>query len=78
MRVINKKTPRTIKKRSPASRAKAVKKYIHNAAEKASAVDADTATDSRISVEYPREAFELLSKLPKGSVDCYQAEDDGL
>jgi hypothetical protein len=31
-----------------------------------------------MSVQYPLEAFELLSKLPRNSRDVYQAEDDDL
>lgn len=70
MRAIDDKKHHTEKKRTAVSRAKAAKKGRHVLAGKAS-------TD-RMVVEYPHEAFELLSKLPKGSADCYQAEDDDL
>ena len=73
MRAVNEKNPGINKKRRAVSRTPAAGKKRRVAAVKTSAV-----ADRRILVEYPREAFEALSKLPKSSADCYHAEDDDL
>ena len=80
MRAINDKCQGPVKPPLHVSRAPSVKKKLHRAmAAKTRSVSAASGPGFEcIAVEYPRAAFELLSKHPNKPADCCHAEDDDL